>query len=87
MGAANLMAKLQYGMSPVETEEDVSPIAEAYICHVSGAEFWGDPAGSTATTSTSSPTKTAMSTPRNATATKCPPNTITDNMRSVPPNS
>ena len=44
MGAANLMAKLQYGMSPVETEEDVSPIAEAYICHVSGAEFWGDPA-------------------------------------------
>ncbi len=42
LGAANLMAKLQYGMSPVESDETLSPLAEAYICQISGAEYWGD---------------------------------------------
>lgn len=42
MGAAYLMARLQYGMSPLKSEEKVSPLAEAYICQISGAEYWGD---------------------------------------------
>lgn len=41
MGTANLMARLQYGMSPVVSDETIDPVAEAYICHVSGAEYWG----------------------------------------------
>lgn len=44
LGAAYLMARLQYGMSPLVSEEKVKPIAEAYICHISGAEYWGDTA-------------------------------------------
>ncbi len=42
LGASYLMARLQYGMSPLISEEKVSPLAEAYICQISGAEYWGD---------------------------------------------